>query len=56
MEAVGEYIIIGCVVLFALVYLGRRTLVRIRAVKENDVCRDCPYAREGCGKNPADCR
>jgi hypothetical protein len=56
MGAVGEYIIIGCLVLYALVYLGRRILLRIRAVKENDVCKNCSYSRDSCGKSPDDCR
>jgi len=56
MEAVVEYIIIGSLLLLSLAYLARRIILRVRAVKENDVCRDCPYARDGCGKSPADCR
>jgi hypothetical protein len=56
MGTVDEYIIIGCLVLVALGYLARLIIRRVRAVKENNVCRDCPYAKNGCGKSPADCR
>ena len=56
MGTVVEYIIIGCLLLFALGYLARRMLLSIRSVKENDVCQNCPYSRDGCGKSPGDCR
>ncbi|MBN1881913.1 MAG: FeoB-associated Cys-rich membrane protein [Deltaproteobacteria bacterium] len=56
MGAVGEYIIIGFLLLFALAYLVRRMRRTVRSVKKNDVCKHCPYAGDGCGKDPADCR